>query len=512
MMLLTRRPGTVRRSTGAYSAAFLLPVLFVLTPLVRAGFRDHPPVYINPGEKAGNGHFNSGGRRIVRIDGTTIALSSVGSEDWTYRSTDNGGSWERIDSDGYFSGCLVTGPDSMVYHFYRRGDNLYMIKFKYNQTPPEPRSIYTEANLAGEHGVYDMVNATVDREGVLYLSAHWNPGTAREEDLYVIRSSDNGGTWNPSGSAFLVREGGSDHSWGYIHMDVTWDNRLVCVYSEWGSYSVEFAVSDDKGESWKATVLADANDGGKIYNPAVLPAGNDALYVFAQSQRQTAHGLVFTKSTDSGDNWGEWREIDGASSSGYADPSPALAANGDIYVAYRSGARSDLADVSGGAACRERLARSQNGGESWTFPDDYFYDAQGDPTERTGTRSQTRYQTWWNYGGPLEWIWLQEFESTIPTMYDVNEDVHIKSLGAAVTGYRMKPVGSGERAVLACRPAGAGAKAVDLLGRSTTLAIRRGARRRANGVSGLVAADGSSGVLISYEAVPRLIRALHLVN
>ena len=35
---------------------------------------DHPPAYIDPGTAAGNPHYNSGGRRIVRISGTTIAL------------------------------------------------------------------------------------------------------------------------------------------------------------------------------------------------------------------------------------------------------------------------------------------------------------------------------------------------------------------------------------------------------------------------------------------------------
>jgi hypothetical protein len=60
-------------------------------------------------------------------------------------------------------------------------------------------------------------------------------------------------------------------------------------------------------------------------------------------------------------------------------------------------------------------------GETWEFVDNHYN------AERTGTRSQIRYQTWWNYGGPLEWIWMQNEDSGInrPIYYDSNTDVQI---------------------------------------------------------------------------------------
>jgi len=42
-----------------------------------------------------------------------------------------------------------------------------------------------------------------------------------------------------------------------------------------------------------------------------------------------------------------------------------------------------------------------------------------------------RYQTWHNYGGPLEWTWLEEAgdgTGIYPTMYDVNAGVRIRDL------------------------------------------------------------------------------------
>ncbi len=144
-----------------------------------AGWSDHAPVPVNSAANPGtvNPHANSGGRRIVRINETIIAIAPHGTGERTYRSTDNGSDWTEIDTDGTYSGCLVSGPEEMVYHFYRSGDHIYMVRFKYTETPPVPVSIYTHPDLSEtDTGVYRAVNAIVDAEGVLYVAAHWgNP-------------------------------------------------------------------------------------------------------------------------------------------------------------------------------------------------------------------------------------------------------------------------------------------------------------------------------------------------
>jgi len=404
-------------------------ILIINISFVNAGWRDRSPSDINSIAYPGmvDPHSNSGGRRIVRINNTSIAITPHGTGERTYRSVNNGLSWDEIDRDGVFSGCLLTGKNQMVYHFYRSGDSIYMVKFKYNGTPPDPEVIYTDPDLSeASHGVYNMLNATVNNAGNIYVSAHWTSAGDGGDSLFLIESVDEGNTWTQNGDALIINRGSVDHSWGFIHLEVTSGNILVAVYSEWDSKSIQYSKSDDHGRTWITREIA----GGEIYNPSILTQGGNKLYVFAQSiESASLRGLVFKYSDDLGDTWAEWKVIDSTSLSGYADPSPAIGSDGRIYVAYRSGARSDLQSVYGGNGCRERLAMSDDGGQTWSFPDDYFYDISGNPTPRTGCRSQIRYQTWWNYGGPLEWIWIQYNEdgTNRPIFYDINTDVNILS-------------------------------------------------------------------------------------
>jgi hypothetical protein len=404
------------------------------------------PVAINGDASPGSVevHSNSGGRRIVRLNETVIAIVPHQGHEKTYRKVGKTRHWQEIDDTPGKAGALISGPNGYVYHFYRYGEGLYMVKFTYDHEPPAPQEIYSDAVVSeGGHGAYNMLTATVDQQGVLYVVTHWDDQESDGGDsLYCLSSRDHGKSWS---APRVIRQGSGAHSWGYAHLDVNAANELLCVYSEWESKSIQLSTSIDQGDSWQASQLAS----GCIYNPAILPVGTSELYVFAQScQSDDLRGLVFRKSSDSGVTWTNWRMIDGASLSGYADPSPGLASNGDIYVAYRSGARPDLATTAGGAACRERVARSSDGGRSWSFPDNYFYDQAEEETYRTGTRSQVRYQTWFNYGGPLEWIWMQYDDASGEERriyYDINTEVQIRQSGAVDDG---SSEGQGEQGVL----------------------------------------------------------------
>lgn len=383
----------------------------------------------NPGDP--NVHFVQGGRRIVRINNIVLALAPTGARDHIYRSTDNGANWTQLENNrlNTYSGCLISGSDELVFHFFRHGDTVYMVKFKYDAMPPAPVAIFSDRYLSyTSHGVYSRVAGTIDRDGIIYVAVHGNAAgetAAAHDSILMIKSEDNGSTWTPSGQANIIRQGDAGRSWGFMHMDVSKRNALLCAYAAWGSESLELAISFDRGNTWRTTQLAS----GDIYNPAVLPVNDNEIYVFAQSNLSDAiRGLVFTKSEDSGATWSGWQVIDGNSLSGYADPSCGLGADGTIYVAYRSGARFDLIGTLNGEALRERMAMSTDGGKTWSFPDDYFFDGDGAPTARCGTQSQIRYQTWYNYGGPLEWIWLQYEDSggtQRPVYYDINDAVEI---------------------------------------------------------------------------------------
>jgi hypothetical protein len=366
---------------------------------------------------AGNVHYNSGGRRIVRMNETTIALVNHGSSDNIYRSADNGVQWTPIDFEDGFSGCLVSGVGNFVYHFSRYGSNVRMVKFLYNAvTVPAPVNIFTSLG-SSDYGAYTMLNATVDENGSLYVFVHCDTGSGGDT-IFLLKSSDEGATWS---APITVRAGDNIHSYGSMHSDVTADGDIILVYSEWGSLSSQFAVSHDDGGTWTHVQIAERGVPGQwVSNPAVLPVGSADIFVFGQSP--DLDGLVFKKSTDAGVTWSSnWTSIQANHTNGYADPSPALGSDGTIYVAFRGASSSTaLSDD-----LREYIAMSTDNGNTWTFPDNHLSGG------RVGTRSTLRYQTWHNYGGPLEWTWLEEAgEDTevYPTMYDQNINVTIDNL------------------------------------------------------------------------------------
>jgi hypothetical protein len=397
--------------------ALFITSLFLFYTIATAS--DIEPIPINLFDNPGttNDHYNSGGRRIVRINDTIIALApNASGYDRTYRSSNNGISWTLIDSDGKYSGALISGPNEMVYHFYINGTIMYMVKFKYNATTiPVPVPICTI--ISQPDGAYNMLNATVDQFGTLYVISHFPAVTGEKSSIFIIQSTDTGTSWT---SPLLIKRGSTTVSWVYPHFDFTHNNILTGVYNTSNGTDIDFCSSIDGGNSFVIKSLYSGTS--VIANPAILTIGNSTIFVFAQSSAYK--GLVYNKSTDLGTSWSGWTVIDGNSMSGYADPSPGLGNDGTIYVAYRSGARPDLIGQYGGLALRERFAMSINNGTTWSFPDDYFYTNTGIPTERTGCRSNIRYQTFWNYGGPLEWIWMQYVNNGTqhPIFYTINPD------------------------------------------------------------------------------------------
>ncbi|MFH1509499.1 MAG: sialidase family protein [bacterium] len=372
------------------------------------GWYEHEPIIIDSTISSNNCHYNSGGRRMVRINDTIVTLASAGSYDHTYRSTDNGETWTRIDTDGIYSSSLISGPNEMVYHFYRDGDNLKMVKFGYNETPPSPQTIYTNSSLSeSSTGVYRSVNATVDESGTLYVATHWG---SSNEPIYLLKSIDGGNNWS---DPYTVSSGSG--IFYYPHFEVTSENVLVATYSEMASPERElwFAKSSNQGETWTRTSLSDENTS----NPAILTVGANQLFVFAQSTA-TYTGLVFKQSDNLGDTWTEWQLIE--ETCGYSDPSPGLGADGQtIYVASRSSKDTGISGGSCGDRSRPKMLVSPDLGETWQTSDDN-YDA-----ERGGCKYPLRYQTWWNYGGPVEWTWTQQVGGSYKNFYDVNLNAEI---------------------------------------------------------------------------------------
>ena len=394
-----------------------------------AAWHEHLPILVNSGVNPGtvNPHANSGGRRIVRNGRTIIVLCADQGGEKIYRSLDDGASWSEINSSSGFSGTLISGPGSMVYHFYVTDNQIWMVRFGFQESPSAPISIYQDSAVSETAtGVYRAVNATVDATGNLYFAAHWgNP-----DQIYLLVSKDRGDSWQ---GPYQISSG--DGPWYYPHLEVTPGNRLVAVYDSFAErHSIYFAASTDEGISWNRWLISSE----ATFNPAILTVSDDQIFVFAQSGEAAHTGLVMNYTNDAGQTWQGWRLID--PTCGYADPSPGLGSDGQsIYVAYRSSNGTGVTAGSCGDQSRSRMAMSPDFGRTWRFVDD-FYSA-----ERTGTRSQIRYQTWWNYGGPLEWIWMQYEDDGMQryTCYDVNKDVEIYRQDSANPTTPQDPPGSG---------------------------------------------------------------------
>lgn len=388
-------------------------LLFVMYPIIAfCGWEDYTPRPINSDDSPGtvNPHHNSGGRRIERINNTTIAICPHQSgEERTYRSVDNGETWQEIDRGGSASGVLVSGKNQIVYYFYINNSSLYMVKFRYDQQPSEPIAIYIDDALAQTStGVYHAVNATVGEDGTLFILTHWGD----PDQLYLFTSQDEGVSWaGPN----LISTGTGP--WFYPHFEVTAGGVLVGTYRNFDlNDEMWFVRSEDNGLSWQRTLVSD----NKTYNASLLTVGENGLFIFAQSSEANHTGLVFNQSFDLGESWDGWQLID--PTCGYADPSPALGSDGNsIYVAYRSSNGTGVESGTCGDRSRARLVMSPDLGRTWQIVDSHYN------AERTGTRYQTRYQTWWNYGGPLEWTWMQYEESGTnrPIYYELNIDVNI---------------------------------------------------------------------------------------
>jgi hypothetical protein len=394
----------------------ILALIFFLsissTELLYSGWIDHDPIPINSLDNPGDVeyHANSGGRRLVRIDDTIIAICPHGEGEYTYRSNKNDASWTRIDTDGAPSGCLITGPDNIIYHFYRLGDQIFMVKFRYDEIPPDPVPIHSNEMISETiTGVYKAINATAGPDGTLYVACHWG----QPDRLYLLTSSDQGASWN---GPYEISQGAS--GWYFPHIEVNRNNLLVCTYDKFqhDEHEIMFAKSSNGGLTWDRKSISREI----TFNPSILTVGERSIFIFAQSIESDHKGLVFVKSDDTGETWTDWKLID--PTCGYADPSPGLGLDGNtIFLAYRSSNGTGVTSGSCGNQSRSRLAMSPDLGETWEFVDNHYN------AERTGTRSQIRYQTWWNYGGPLEWIWMQNEDGGFnrPIYYDINTDVQI---------------------------------------------------------------------------------------
>ncbi len=380
------------------------------------------PVSINASENPGNinGHYVMSGKRTVAIDGTIFSLvaTNVNGYESIWRSTDNGQSWNKWNTQVYYghNGVILSGPDKTIYYFYNYAETFYMVKFAADAAScPDRITIATVANWDTNGGAYDSLAGAIDEEGDIFVT--YNRGNS-QDGIYMIRSTDAGISWS---SEIQIYPSGSGRVAISQQMAVGADNTLYIVVNTLADAWVSLARSTDNGETWLYTSLAEDTGNGhcEVYNANIITKGDDDVFIFAQGP--LLNGIIIKHSTDNGATFGDWVLVCSDPYHGYGDPSPALASNGDLYVGVRH-THPDLTGTSSSSALRAKVFRSTNNGISWTEVDCYCGDY------RTATKTCMRYQTFWNYGGPLQWTWLQAMNassSVYQVFHDINTDISI---------------------------------------------------------------------------------------
>lgn len=355
------------------------------------------PAAISTSYTSANAHYSRGENHIVNVGDTTVAIVSDGSNERLFRSTDHSTWTEILSTVGAKSSALITGPDNYVYYFYLDPtyDRVRMRKFLVDATSiPAATTIYSNADISSTGtGAYRSVNATIDEDGRIYVFIHYGS----IDDIYCLVSEDAGSTWN----SYLAADSSTTAFYG-MTATVLPDESINLAYDVWGTdTNIWFTKSTDHGVTWSTPVLVNSRMG----NPALLAVGENTLYVFGQSDNPSNMGVVFNKSENGGTSWQSTVLVE--ATCGYGDPSPALGSDGSrIWLIYRSSLNTGVTAGSCGDWCREVVAYSDDNGTSWTAPWRYY-----PPAERAGIKGHISYQPYYNYGGRIEWIWLQYTDS-----------------------------------------------------------------------------------------------------
>lgn len=242
-----------------------------------------------------------------------------------------------------------------------------------DQTPQNETTISVDPtnpnNLVGGANDYRYFlpsEGRFDGSGAAYVShnggATWTntfiPGVSEAAGGTYQGLGDPAFAWDPSGSAVY-----------YANIAFNRVANPATGHSAFAS-SIVVSKSTNKGDTWTTDFVIESDDPSVFHDKEWIGvAPNGDVYVTwalfrTQPKGKTGLGgyeaspIVFSKSSDGGQNWSAPREISGP----FAQFStPVIAADGTVYVSYE-----EWNNPVGRNGGRAMVARSTNGGTTWT--------------------------------------------------------------------------------------------------------------------------------------------------
>ena len=288
----------------------------------------------------------------------------------------DGRSYETFDYSSYYYSYYAPAVASygnyvyVIWSDYSFDDAQYQIKFSSSSNsgstwsdPVIISSLSSDVNSYGPAIVADGTNIYVAWQSVQ------SSGTI-VYDIMTRISEDNGDTW---GELSAVTSGdGTNYipevAYGNDRFHVTWHTYAKDGSSD-ADYTVEYAYTEDSGDSWERVTLRDGEGSGDFCWFPNIDIDGDYIYIVWQDDGDYDgdggfdFDVVTIYSEDGGDTWNDpFLIVDSDSLYSNAYTLPAVASkNGYVYVSYQE---------YDGSQYEHRFLLSQNYGETWsdTFP------------------------------------------------------------------------------------------------------------------------------------------------
>lgn len=281
------------------------------------------------------------------------------------RSADDGESWDDavVISNSDDDGRSYDPPSySSYYYSYYRSDisasssNVYVVwsNYDYDKTQWEIRfsassnsgSTWSEPEVisANDDEVNSYAPTIISNGDDIYVAwqQYRSDSTTFSYDIVYRHSSNGGSSWNSEVYVTETLEGTQyvpEIAYGNNVVHLTW--HAYSVEGD-GAYTIEYASSDDDGDSWELQTLHDPSNAGDFcWFPTITTDGNNVIVVWQDDGDWDGDGtydadIVVRISEDNGESWGDTELVIDSDTYNFLYMLPSVAAaDGFIYISFQ---------------------------------------------------------------------------------------------------------------------------------------------------------------------------------